>query len=126
MGVRMPITIRPMSRRGFLKTTLAIGAGLVIGRETWADDTPAGFDRMILLSDPHLNADATKVVSDVNMTDHFIHVCEQVQISVGKGPAPLGLIINGDCAHIAGTPDDYKHMADLLGGVSSKVTTHLT
>ena len=53
----MPVHIPPISRRRFLATSLAAGAGLMFGRPAFAADKPVDKNTWVLFSDTHVAAD---------------------------------------------------------------------
>src|SRR5689334_20537975 len=96
----MPIHLPPISRRRFLQGSIAGVAGLASGRlllgaDAGATGRAANPNRLALLSDTHIHADAAKVARNINMADHFRQACGEV---VKLDPAPAHLLINGDLA----------------------------
>jgi 3',5'-cyclic AMP phosphodiesterase CpdA len=119
----MPITLSPISRRRFLLGTLAAGAGVMVSRYTWADTPADGTLRFALLSDTHINADLAKVDRRVNMHDHLKQAIDEV---LALQPAPLAMIVNGDCAHLMGNAEDYQQFFSLIDPIhAAGVPVHL-
>jgi 3',5'-cyclic-AMP phosphodiesterase len=120
----MPIHLPPISRRQFLVRSLACGAALAFDPRLFAAEKPAAPNSWALLSDPHLAADRTMVVKEVNMTDHFTAVAREL-LELPKRPA--GVFINGDCAYNSGQPGDYRQLLDLLKPIrTAQMPVHLT
>jgi len=139
----MPITLPPLgdgqpspSRRRFLAASLAAGVGLAGARLVGAAGAPSATgatthpttraaaraaapraidaDRFALLSDPHIDADPSRVNRGVNMTDHMLRACDEL---VALPQAPAAVLVNGDCAHLLGRAEDYARFLTLLDGV---------
>ena len=106
----MPIHLAPISRRRFLRRTIAAGALLTLQPWMLAAKGTDGHT-WALLSDPHLAADRSLRARGVNMTDNFIKVSDEL---VSQANVPAGVIINGDCAYEAGENGDYANLANLL------------
>lgn len=107
----MPITLHPVSRRRFLKGSLAAGLGLLAAPSLLADRRSADPHRLALLSDVHIAADRTAHERGVVMSDHL----EQVVAEVAKlDPQPAAAFINGDCAYHLGLVGDYQTLLPLL------------
>jgi 3',5'-cyclic AMP phosphodiesterase CpdA len=64
-----------------------------------------------LLSDTHINADKTKEVSNVVMSEHLASAWEQV---TGAASRLSAAIVHGDVAHLKGEAGDYRQVAQLL------------
>ena len=97
------------SRRQFFAWAGLAGVTIAAGNAFGED---AGKPTVIaLLSDTHINADKTKVVSNVVMADHLATAWEQVTAAASRLSAA---ILHGDVAHLAGEPADYRQVAQLL------------
>jgi Icc protein len=104
----MPLHLNPLSRRQFLRRTLAASAGLLSLRVKASEADP---DRWALLSDTHVAANPEAVARGVHLAEHLRAVVAQVRaLSI----APSGLLINGDCALDRGLPEDYATFTGLL------------
>jgi Icc protein len=122
-------------RRDFLKRSLAGGAGasLTALAGAMADEKPAAeakppaasgadADRVALISDTHIAADAAAKNRDVNMADNLRRVIGE--ITVGKGASRA--IITGDLALGDGKSGDYARLIELLAPLSTAgITTDL-
>ena len=118
----MPITLPPISRRGFLCRTFLTAAGLAVAPNVFAAEKRTEKDFWALFSDPHIAADRTLIHSDVNMAGHL----ESVVREVGALPVnPAGIFVNGDCAFTSGELSDYKTFAGLLDPLR-QAPIHLT
>lgn len=107
----MPISLPPLSRRNFLRGTLAAGAGLLLNRSAFAADGNTDPHRFFLLSDLHIAADKTKVNKDTVMFDNMKQVCGELLAEKNRAAAVL---INGDCAFHTGETGDYANLVELL------------
>jgi len=95
----MPIYLPPLSRRQFLKRSLALGAGLAISPELLATPRETDPNSWALLADPHLAADRGLVNRGINMTEHFKTVSREL---LGLRVRPAGAFFIGDCAYNSG------------------------
>jgi 3',5'-cyclic-AMP phosphodiesterase len=106
----MPVYLPPISRRKFLKGSLAASAVVAAGGcATHRSESDA--QSWALLSDIHIAADPNLVHSNVNMTRNLQAVAQEVI----AWPAPIdGVLINGDLAYNSGEAADYAAVAGLL------------
>ncbi len=110
----MPVHITPLTRREFVKYSLAAGAGvLTLQSATAAEDRDAKVDpdSFALLSDTHIPAKADFSARGVNMSTNLKKTV--VQLAAMK-TRPAGAFISGDCAFNTGQAGDYKNLAALL------------
>ena len=107
----MPIHLRPISRRRFLKSSVAAAAAVGLGPHLLAAAKKIDPDSWALLSDIHLAADRAKLGRGINMVEHFNAVAREL-LALPKLPA--GVFINGDCAFNSGETGDYAVTAELL------------
>ena len=118
----MPITLRPISRRSFLRESFAVAGGMTLARYgAFAAEAPrANPNRLALFSDTHIAADrATVQKSGVNMWDHFSAASEQLLTQVQKGAdhRPAAMLINGDCVYLRGLVEDYATLVEALAPI---------
>lgn len=113
----MPIEMLPTSRRRFLQTTAgALGAWAVFSHAE--EDQPERNPNVIaLLSDTHIAGDITKKQFNINMTDSFRRVKDEV---LSHASRPSRVLINGDCAFLHGEPDDYRMLVQHLEGIRTR------
>ena len=107
----MPLHLPPLTRRTFLRRTLAAGAGLLTFPALRAAESDADPDLWALLSDTHIAADRTTVMRDVNMTDHLEAAVKGVSKLASR---PAGVFVNGDCAVLKGLAEDYATFSALI------------
>jgi Icc protein len=106
----MPVYLPPISRRRFLKGSLAASA-LVVARGCATRSSTVGGNSWALLSDIHIAADPSLIHSNVNMTRNLQTVTQEVL----AWPEPVsGVLINGDLAFNDGEPADYAAILELL------------
>lgn len=119
----MPVYLAPLTRRQFLKRSVAFGTGLALAPGVLASQKSTDEHSWALLSDIHLAADRKRVERGVNMTDHFTNVSRDL-LALPRTPA--GVIICGDCAFNSGQSADYSVVADLLQPVrAGRMPVHL-
>lgn len=107
----MPIQLPPLSRRTFLRRALLTGAGLAFAPQLHAAMRRTDATSFALLADTHIAAQATKVKSEVNMTDHLNAVTSEI---IGLPQRAAGVFVVGDCALSSGEPDEYAQFTKLL------------
>jgi len=119
----MPIYIPPITRRQFLKSSLAVGASLLLPRRLWAEDKPADLNTWALLSDSHIAADRAKIAREVNLAEHFETAVREV---VALPQRPGAALITGDCAFLKGEKGDYTTFAGLAQPIrAAQIPLHL-
>ncbi len=139
----MPITLPPITRRSFLKGSLALGGTAVMPHLVWATaDTErprVDPNRVALLADTHISDDPTQLYPGtkwpgspvkedehewVNMADCLAQTAMSV---IALNPRPAHLIINGDCALSSGTEGEYLELLRLVEPIrAAGVTVHVT
>ena len=107
----MPIHLPPLSRREFLRRSLAAAGGLAFGPAALAKGSQADARSWALLSDPHLPASPALVSRGINMTSHFKQATAEV---LDLAASPAGVLVTGDCAYNSGQLEDYAHVGELL------------
>src|SRR5580658_1986640 len=106
----MPLYLPPVSRRRFLKGSLAASALMVAGGCATRQSNADG-NSWALLSDIHIAADPALIHSNVNMTRNLQAVSEEVL----AWPEPVSaVLINGDLAYNSGEAADYAAILGLL------------
>ncbi len=119
----MPLHLPPLSRRRFLRTTLAAGAAAVLPRAAAGAPKAVDPNRLALLADTHVWADPERVHRGIRSVETAAAACRQVR---ALGPLPAHMIIAGDCAADAGEPGDYATLGRLLKPLrEAGVTVHL-
>jgi 3',5'-cyclic AMP phosphodiesterase CpdA len=106
----MPVYLPPISRRRFLKGSLAASAFIVAGGCATHKSITEG-QSWALLSDIHIAADPKLVRGNVNMTRNLQRVADEVVAWPGH---VSGVLINGDLAYDGGEVADYIAVLGLL------------
>jgi DNA repair exonuclease SbcCD nuclease subunit len=107
----MPITLPPISRRRFLAGSVAAAAALAMSRWSLGDEIQRDPNHFVLIADTHIDADATKVEKNVNMTDNLTRVAAAI---IAMKSAPAAVLHGGDLAHSSGQAGDYAGLIQLL------------
>lgn len=107
----MPIHLPPISRRRFIRATVAAAGGLTLHSKLQAAGPGPAEQSWALLSDPHLAADRSLLCRGVNMTRHFEIVSHEL---IQLGTVPEGILMTGDCAYNTGEIADYSLLTELL------------
>ena len=119
----MPIHLPPLTRRRFLKTTLAAGAAAMLPGRLAAAEPDVDPHRVALLADTHVWENREDPYSGVKPAETCRRALEQV---LAVSPRPAHLFIVGDLAHLTGLPGDYAVLKELLAPVrGGGVTVHL-
>ena len=139
----MPIILPPITRRQFIKRSLAFGGTAIMAPHAMAaaDRKGAGLDqnRVALLADTHISADPTRVYpgtkwpgtpvkedehESVNMAACLAEAAKSV---IALNPRPAQLIVNGDCALSNGKESEYKEFLRLVEPIrAAGITVHVT
>ena len=139
----MPIILPPITRRQFIKGSVALGGTAMITSRALvaADSELARFDqnRVALLADTHISADKNRIYpgtkwpgspvkesqhEGVNMADALAQTAKSV---IALNPRPAHLIVNGDCALSRGTEAEYKEFLRLVEPIrAAGITVHVT
>jgi hypothetical protein len=107
----MPLHLPPLTRRTFLRRSLAATASLLTFPSLRAAESSADPDRWALLSDTHIAADRAAIVRTVNMTEHLEAAVKGVRALASR---PAGVFVNGDCAVLKGLAEDYATLSTLI------------
>lgn len=106
----MPIYLPPISRRQFLKQSLAAAAAATLAGCA-APATAKGEQGWALLSDIHIAADPHRIERGVNMT---LNLRQAVQEVVDWPDRPATALVSGDLAFNSGETADYAAVVRLL------------
>jgi len=102
----MPVTLPPITRRGFLAA-----AGVLLTRPASALTAEADPHRVAFLSDPHIGGKAEEMDRGCNMAARL----KQVVAEVAKlDPKPVCAVVDGDLAHKSGLAAEYTMFAGLI------------
>jgi len=139
----MPIILPPITRRQFVKRSLALGGTAMMMPRALAAANGEGAEldqnRVALLADTHISADPNRVYpgtrwpgspvkesehEGVNMADCLAQAAKSV---IALNPRPAHLIVNGDCALSKGIEAEYKQFFRLVEPIrAAGVTIHVT
>ena len=139
----MPIILPPITRRQFIKRSLAFGGTAIMAPHALAaaDRKGAGLDqnRVALLADTHISVDPSRVYpgtkwpgtpvkegehESVNMAACLAEAAKSV---LALNPRPAQLIVNGDCALSNGKESEYKEFLRLVEPLrAAGITVHVT
>ncbi|MDD4872018.1 MAG: metallophosphoesterase [Kiritimatiellae bacterium] len=119
----MPVYLSPISRRQFLKCSLATGASLMLGKNLWAGDKPTDPHTWALMADIHIAGDRKKVLRNINMTDNLISAIREIRELATR---PSAILVAGDCVCNSGEVADYTTLGELLQPLrSDRIAVHL-
>ena len=139
----MPIILPPITRRQFIKGSLAIGGTAILPSSPLdaADREEVGLDQNLvaLLADTHISADPNRVYpgtkwpgSPVKEGEHeSVHIAKSlVEVArsvIALNPRPAHLIINGDCALSRGKEAEYQELLRLVEPIrAAGINVHVT
>ncbi len=139
----MPITLPPITRRQFIKRSLAYGGTVVMAPHlldaATAGDPGLDRNRVALLADTHISADPTQRYpgtkwpgSPVKESEHeWVNMAdclsEGAKSIIALSPRPAHLIVNGDCALTNGQEGEYQEFLRLLEPLrAAGITVHVT
>ncbi|MDB6109641.1 MAG: Metallophosphoesterase [Pedosphaera sp.] len=120
----MPIHLPPVSRRRFLSSSLAAGAGLLLAPDLFGAGRKTDPHSWALFSDLHLAADREKVSRGTNMAGNFEAAVREV---CALKRSPSAVLISGDLAFNTGESGDYTVVAEMLQPLrAAGMPIHLT
>ena len=122
----MPMTLPPKSRRSFLRSSVAAWAAAAILPSAAPGDGRRESDphRFALLSDVHIHADKTNKTGGTVMWETMSRAVGEI---VALAPAPSAVIVNGDCAHFYGRPEDYATFVEAVNPLrQAGLPVHMT
>jgi Icc protein len=107
----MPVYLPPLSRRRFLRGSLAAAASMAFGAGCATPHRQSSTQSIALLSDIHIDADPTRIERNVNMTNNLRAAVAEV---LAWPQRPSAAFVNGDLAHHNGENADYAAVMALL------------
>ncbi|TAK93590.1 MAG: phosphohydrolase [Verrucomicrobia bacterium] len=107
----MPIRLKPISRRDFLRRSLIACLGGALAPRLFAATRRTDADSWALLADTHVAADLATVSREVNMAANLRAVVADV-LALSRKPA--GAFIVGDLAFSKGEAGDYQSALGLV------------
>ncbi len=139
----MPFILPPITRRQFVKDSLALGGTAMLTPRALAaaDSERVGLDpnRVALLADTHISADPNRVYpgtkwpgSPVKESEHeSVHIANclvrTAKSVIALNPRPAHLIVNGDCTFGNGSEAEYQQFLGLLEPIrAAGITIHVT
>lgn len=141
--IHMPIILTPITRRQFMKGSLAICGTTMMSSSAFAgagsEDVVLDQTRVALLADTHISEDPNRVYpgtkwpgSPVEESEHEeVHIAnsliQTVESVIALNPRPAHLIINGDCTLSRGREGEYQQLIKLLEPLrAAGITIHVT
>lgn len=119
----MPITLPSLTRRSFIRTTLATGAAATFARPVRAAGPSGDPSRFALLADTHISGNREFEARGVHLANNLKKTVGQIT-SLERQPRTA--IVTGDCAYKDGQSKDYRVLADLLAPArKSGIAFHL-
>ena len=120
----MPLHLPPLTRRAFLRRSVAAGAGLLTFPALRAAEGNADPDRWALLSDTHIAGERERNSRGINMAEHLGLAVKGVRALSSR---PAGVFVNGDCSHTYGLAEDYATFSGLIAPLrEAGLPIHLT
>jgi 3',5'-cyclic-AMP phosphodiesterase len=121
----MPITLKQISRRAFLKRAALAGTAAALAPRSYAGLFGKSRDKhtFAFFSDSHINADVKTMGGNINMADNLAACTRELAAWPVK---PAAVIVNGDLAHVKGRPEDYNTFGDLIHPVRALAPIHLS
>jgi 3',5'-cyclic-AMP phosphodiesterase len=112
----MPIQLPPISRRNFLKRSLFTTAGFTLAPTMFAASRWVNKNSWALMADTHIAADPAKIARQINLTEHFKTVLQEILALPAR---PAGAFVLGDCAFNSGEAADYAQFVSLVKTLSA-------
>lgn len=103
----MPISFPPLSRRQWIKGSLAAAIAPRFAVAASEQDP----ELWVLFSDTHIAADVKLEARGTVMGDNMARCVNQV---LDIGQKPFGVLVNGDCAYLDGQQADYDTFVKLI------------
>ncbi|MDC0284172.1 metallophosphoesterase [Mariniblastus sp.] len=143
----MPIVLPPITRRHFIKSSLAVGGTAVLNSSALTAEAESECvkldrldpNRVALLADTHISADPDLVYPGTKWLGSPVKEGEHESVHVSKAlaevansvirldPLPANLIVNGDCAFSNGREAEYKEFLRLVEPLrAAGITVHVT
>jgi Icc protein len=107
----MPITLPPISRRHFLRGSLAAGVAAALSPRWLSAAPPVDPHRLALLSDIHLDVAKDFGKMDAVPFPSFAQAASEI---IALPTRPFAALVNGDLTHHQGNPEDYVTVLDAL------------
>lgn len=116
----MPITLPPISRRSWIKGSLAAALA-----PSWSKAVDAAnAETWVLFSDTHIAADAKLEARGAVMAENLARCVNQV-LKIGQ--KPFGVLLNGDVAYLDGQQQDYDTFLNLIAPLrENAIQVHCT
>lgn len=116
----MPITLSAVSRRQWIKGSLAAAF-----TSHWVlAEKAASLETWVLFSDTHIPTDPKAEARGIIMGDNLTRCVNQALKLPNK---PYGVLVNGDCAYLNGQPSDYATFVSLINPIrDAGIPVHCT
>lgn len=120
----MPVTLRELSRREFLKRAALAGAAAALAPSSQAGlfGKPRDEHTFALFSDTHIATNMTATSRNVNMADNLAACVREL---VAWPIKPAAVIVNGDLALKDGQQGDYATFGKLIDPLRALTRIHL-
>jgi 3',5'-cyclic AMP phosphodiesterase CpdA len=116
----MPITLSPISRRRWIKGSLAAAFVPSISEAAEAGNA----ETWVLFSDTHIAADEKLEARGAVMGENLARCVNQV---LNMGQKPFGVLLNGDVAYLDGQQADYATFLNLIAPLrENAIQVHCT
>ncbi len=139
----MPIILPPITRRQFIKGSIALGSSTLFVPYALGISEYEGVEldqtRVALLADTHISSDPTRVIPGTKWPGSPVKEGEHESVNMAKclatvakslialNPRPAHMIVNGDCALSNGNEDEYKQFLKLVEPIRrAGIIVHVT